>query len=74
MGSWGWEHGEPALGTGCTPFASMGLLCQSENTHGSAEIDLLSQTDLYVCSKKGLLTSLKTEGGEERRNISTRGW
>lgn len=51
------------------------LASEGENMYKSAAIDLLRQTNLYVCYTKGLLTSLRleTEGGGERRNITALG-
>lgn len=51
------------------------LASEGENTYKSAAIDLLRQTNSYVCYMKGLLTNLRLEAevGGERRNIALLG-
>lgn len=84
--AWGrwWRSEKLGVGAGGTCIEdwlySLGLHGTStsewDNTHKSAAIDLLSQPIACVCYTKGLLTSLRleTEGGEERRNLTTTGW
>lgn len=66
----GWEQGEPAscIEDGLYSLRFLGTLAsEGENTYKSAAIDLVSQTNLYVCYTKRLLTSLRleAEGGGE---------
>lgn len=70
--SWGREMGGACIQDCLYSLCFHGTLAsEAENMYKSAALDLLSQTNLYVCYK-GLLTSLRLEeeGGGERRNIT----
>lgn len=81
--AWGWCGEKLGVGAGGACFQDcLYSLCfhgtlasEGENTYQSAAIDLLRQTNSYVCYTKGLLTSLRleAEGGGERRSITPLG-
>lgn len=81
--AWGWWSEKLGVGAGgaCTEDCLYSLCfhgtlaSEGENTYKSAAIDLLRQTNLYVCYMKGLLTILRLEAedGGERRNSTPLG-